>query len=112
MKVQLPEIEVRGNWKGIVLKRPISYDEACIIADSLGVNIDLLKEDWDDRAREDEEEVLEEMNDFISDISDLIEGGIGWDGFCDIWTSGEGLDDLYPTIFMQMLVKLKELDLI
>lgn len=53
MKIQLPELDVisyNGSWTGLILKKHLTFDEARFIAASaLGVNMDLLLDDW--RAR-------------------------------------------------------------
>lgn len=50
MKIQLPELDViscNGSWTGLILKKHLTFDEARFIAASaLGVNMDLLLDDW------------------------------------------------------------------
>ena len=68
MKIQLPELDViscNGSWTGLILKKHLTFDEARFIAASaLGVNMDLLLDDWWARSidEEDDDEEWEEYD--------------------------------------------------
>ena len=97
-------IEINGYWKGFSLTRAMTLSEALHIADrALGVNVTLIKDDWKCRIKEEKEDVIEEKKEFIFEVQGLITGENTWDGFCDRWTCGEGLEDINPSMFIQMI---------
>lgn len=108
MKITIPEIDVlvesNGFWKGLVLKKHLIFDEAYTIANqALGVNMDLLIDDWRARYTEEGEDVSDEMVEFTSDIEGLLVGTTTWDSFTNRWTCDEGLEDICPAMFIQMI---------
>lgn len=108
MKIQLPELDVivgnNGFWTGLVLKQHLTFDEAYYIAESaLGINMDLISDDWRARREEEDDDVSDEIDDFTSDVEGLLTGQNTWDAFTDRWTCGDGLEDICPMMFLQML---------
>lgn len=100
------KVSVRENgfWDGVSLTRDLTINEALYIADNaLGVNITDIKDDWKSRIKEKREDVEEEKEEFISDIQGLITGENYWDAFTNRWTCDEGMDDICPAMFIQML---------
>lgn len=70
---------------------------------ALGINVTLIKDDWKSRIKEEREDVYEEKEEFRSDIQGLITGDNHWDAFANRWTCDEGMDDICPAMFIQML---------
>lgn len=117
MKIQLPELDIivksNGFWTGLVLKRHLTFDEARFIATSaLGVNMDLLLDDWKARSIDEEDDISDEIDDFTSDVEGLLTGENTWDYFTNRWTCDEGLDDICPTMFIQMVYEANYLGLL
>lgn len=97
-------IRINGYWKGLLLKRDLTINEALYIADyALRINVTLIKGDWKSRIKEEREDVYEEKEEFRSDIQGLITGDNHWDAFANRWTCDEGMDDICPAMFIQML---------
>lgn len=69
MKIQLPELDViscNGSWTGLILKKHLTFDEARFIAASaLGVNMDLLLDDWWARSIDEEDDIKDEIADVM-----------------------------------------------
>lgn len=109
------KVSVRENgfWDGLSLTRDLTINEALYIADNaFGVNITDIKDDWKSRIKEEREDVEEEKEEFISDIQGLITGENYWDAFTNRWTYDEGMDDICPTMFIQMLYICQQKELI
>lgn len=67
MKIQLPELDViscNGSWTGLILKKHLTFDEARFIA-ALGVNMDLLLDDWWARSIDGEDDIKDEIDDVM-----------------------------------------------
>lgn len=93
-----------GYWEGFSLTRPLTLREALYIADNaLGVNITGIKEDWKCRIKEERADVEEEKIEFTSDVQGLITGTNRWDYFANRWTFDEGMENIIPAMFIQML---------
>lgn len=90
MKIQLPELDViscNGSWTGLILKKHLTFDEARFIAASaLGVNMDLLLDDWWARSIDEEDDIKDEIDDFTNDVEGLLTGENTWDYFTNRWT--------------------------
>lgn len=74
MKIQLPELDViscNGSWTGLILKKHLTFDEARFIA-ALGVNMDLLLDDWWARSIDEEDDIKDEIDDFTNDVERLL----------------------------------------
>lgn len=117
MEKQLPKINVligvNGFWEGVILRRHLTFDEAFTIAElALGVNTDLITDDWRARFTEEEEDISEEMIEFTSDVEGLFIGTNTWDSFCNRWTCDAGLDDICPAMFLQMISVASDLKLL
>ena len=116
MKIQLPELDViscNGSWTGLILKKHLTFDEARFIAASaLGVNMDLLLDDWWARSIDGEDDIKDEIDDFTNDVEGLLTGENTWDYFTNRWTFGEGLEDICPTMFLQMVYEANYLGLL
>ena len=97
-------IHSNGYWIGFVLIRNLKLSEALYIADKgLGVNVELIKEDWESRIEDEKEEIIDEKEEFRTDIQGIITGETTWDYFTNRWTCDEGLEDINAAMFVQML---------
>lgn len=98
-----------GYADGLTLKRDLTFREANHIASEiLGISTNLT---WDDFA-DNKEELRERKKQLIKDISELIEGKIGYDYISDDWACGEALEDLAIAPFFDMLKYLISKDII
>lgn len=98
------DIHENGFFKGFPLKRNLTIAEALHIADNaLGVNVTDIKDDWKSRIKEEKEDVIDEKKEFTSDVQGLITGENTWDAFTNTWTYDEGMDDICPAMFVQMI---------
>ena len=117
MKIQLPKLDViianNGFWTGLVLNKHLTFDEAYFIANSaLGINMDLLSDDWRARRIDEEENVSDEIDEFTSDVEGLLTGEITWDLFTNRWTCDENMDDICPMMFIHMVCAADSLHLL
>lgn len=98
-----------GFADGLTLKRALTFREANHIASEiLGLSTDLAWNDFVD----DKEELKEQRNQLIKDISELIEGKVGYDYISDNWACGEALEDLNIAPFFSLLKYLIDKDII
>lgn len=116
-KITLSPFEVKiarnGYWYGLCLTRDLTLSEALYIADrALVINTDTIINDWQSREDEEPDEIEDEKEGFISDIQGLITGDSTWDAFTNKWTYDEGLEDIYPAMFIQLLYICQEQGLI
>lgn len=95
-----------GYADGLILKRALTFREANHITSKiLGISTDLT-------CFPDKEELRERKEQLIKDISELIEGKIGYDYISDEWACGEALEDLEIALFFDMLRYLISKDII
>lgn len=99
---------LNGYADGLILKRALTFREANHIASKiLGISTDLTCDCFPDK-----EELRERKEQLIKDISELIEGKIGYDYISDEWACGEALEDLEIALFFDMLRYLISKDII
>lgn len=106
MKIQLPELDVisyNGSWTGLILKKHLTFDEARFIA-TLGVNMDLLLDDWRARSIDEEDDIKDEIDDFTNDVEGLLTGENTWDYFTNRWTFDEALQ-CFSKWFMKLIIQ-------
>lgn len=98
-----------GYAEGLILKRTLNFREANHIASQiLGLSTDLAWNDFVDN----KEELREQRNQLIKDISELIEGKVGYDYISDNWACGQALEDLNIAPFFSLLKYLIDKDII
>lgn len=107
-KITLSPFEVKiarnGYWYGLCLTKDLTLSEALYVADrALGINTDIIISDWQSREDLELDEIEIEKEEFIFDIQSLISGDFTWDAFTNKWTCDEGLEDIYPVMFIQLL---------
>mgnify|MGYP001084043659 CR=1 FL=1 len=67
---------------------------------------------WWARSIDEEDDIKDEIDDFTNDVEGLLTGENTWDYFTNRWTLEEGLEDICPTMFLQMVYEANYLGLL